>query len=305
MLEAKLVAGNSGFDIVTPSIHVLKRLSDVGLMLPLDKSRLPNLKHMDPGKMAKIAEIDTDNTYGIPYMELSTGIGYNEKQVREVMGDDFELNSWAQIFDEDSLARLEKCGVASVDSASDMLCSALIFLGLNPESTNREDYEKARQALEPFARHARYFGSAQYANELAAGESCVAVGWSGDIQNAAENAREAGLDPIRYVLPREGALMGYDMFAIPKDAKHVDNAYIFLNYIMRPDVIAGISNYIRYANANADATPLVDPVIRDNPGIYYTPEVLERMHIVVPPTEIERTMTRVWNRIRGESGSAQ
>lgn len=301
ILEAKMMTGKSGYDIVAPSLHVLKRLADGGVLEPLDKSKLPNLKHLDPVKMAKIAEIDEGNTYGIPYMELSTGIGYNKRLISEVMGEDFVPDSWDVLFDPQILGKLKSCGVTVLDSASDMICSTLIYLNRDPQSPHKEDYADAQKLLAQMIKDIRYIHSSQYVNDLASGDICLSVGWSGDVQLADQRAQEAGLDEIAYVIPREGALMGYDMFAIPADAEHKDNAYKFLDYIMRPEVIAAITNYVRYANANQDATPLVAEDIRSNPGIYYSPELLERMHIVVPPTSMERTLTRTWNRVRMEA----
>ena len=301
MLEAKLLTGHSGFDIVAPSIHVLKRLADAGVLEKLDKSKLPNLKNLDKNKMAKIATIDKDNSYGIPYMELSTGIGYNVAQVAEVMGPDFKVDSWDVIFKPEILSKLKSCGVTVLDSASDMICTALIYLGLDPQSPHNNDYAKAAALLQKTVAQVRYIHSSQYVNDLASGDICLAVGWSGDVQLAAQRAQEAGLDEIRYIIPKEGALMGYDMFAIPKDAEHKDNAYRFLDYIMRPEVIADISNYVRYANANAAAMPLIADDIRNNPGIYYPAQLLQRMYIVVPPSQMERTLTRTWNRVRMEA----
>lgn len=302
IMEAKLMTGHSGYDIVAPSLHVLKRLSDGGVLEPLDKSKLPNLKHLDKEKMAKIAKIDKDNTYGIPYMELSTGIGYNKQQVAKAMGPDFVPDSWDVLFKPEIISKINKaCGVTVLDSASDMICSTLIYLNRDPQSPHKEDYAEAQKLLSEMIKNVRYIHSSQYVNDLASGEICLSAGWSGDVQLAAQRAKEAGLDDIAYVIPKEGALMGYDMFAIPKDAEHKDNAYKFLDYIMRPEVIAEITNYVRYANANADATPLVNEDIRNNPGIYFAPELLERMHIVVPPTSMERTLTRTWNRVRMEA----
>lgn len=300
MLEAKLMAGNSGYDIVVPSIHVLKRLSDVGLLHPLDKSKMPNWKNLDKDKMAVIAKIDKDNTYGIPYTELSTGIGVNEKAVRKYLGEDADLNTWDLVFDKDTISKIG-CGVTMLDSASDMLCSALIYLNLDPESTDKNDYEKAGKLLASTMPFVSYLHSSQYMNDLAAGEICVAVGWSSDIQIAAQRSKESGLDDISYIIPKEGALMGYDMMAIPKDAKNIENAYKFLDYIMRPDVMASISNYVLCANANAASTELIDKAIRDNPGIYYPKEQLTRMHIVIPPNKVERIMTKTWNKVRTSS----
>ena len=301
MLEAKLMAGDSGYDIITPSLHILKRLSEANLIHPLDKSKLPNLKHMDKDKMAKIATIDKDNQYGIPYMELSTGIGYNERMVKEIMGEDFKVDSWDVFFKPEILSKLKQCGTTVLDSPSDMICSALIYLNLDPESQNHDDYLKAEELLKTMVKNITYMHSSQYINDLASGEVCMSVGWSGDIQLAAQRSQEAGLDKISYVIPKEGALMGYDMFAIPKDAKNIENAHLFLDYIMRPEVIAEISNYVRYANANADATPLIDKEITENPGIYYPKEMLKRMHIVVPPNSVEKVLTRTWNRVRASA----
>lgn len=302
VLEAKLMVGNSGYDVIAPSLHVLKRLGESGLLLPLDKSKLPNLKHLDPDKMSKIATIDKDNTYGIPYMELSTGLAYNERKIKEIFGPEFKVDSWDMLFKEEYLSKLESCGVASLDSPSDMLCTALIYLGKDPQSNNKADYQAAADLLKIMGKHVRYFHSAQYSNDLAAGEICMSPAWAGDAQLANQRSLEAKKDKIVYIIPKEGALMGYDMLAITKDAKNVDNAHIFLDYIMRPEVIAKISNYVRYANANADATPLVDPEITSNKGIYYDKETLERMHIVVPPTKVERLMTRTWNNVISASG---
>ncbi len=297
VLEAKLMVGKSGYDIIAPSAHVLKRLGEAGLLLPLDKTKLPNLVHMDEDKMAKAATVDKGNTFGIPYMELSTGIAYNTRKIAEIFGEDFKVESWDVLFKEEYLSKLQQCGVASLDSPSDMLCTALIYMGRDPESTNKQDYADAAEMLRTMGKYVRYFHSAQYSNDLASGDICLSPAWAGDAMLANQRSLEAKGDHIAYVIPKEGALMGYDMLAIPKDADHVDNAHLFLDYIMRPEVIAKISNYVRYANANKDATPLVDEDIVSNPGIYYNKETLKRMHIVVPPTKVERIMTRTWNNV--------
>lgn len=303
MLEAKMIAGHSGFDVIAPSLHVLKRLVDLKLLMPLDKSKLPNLKHLDPQKMAKIAEVDPDNTFGIPYMELSTAIAYNENKVQAIMGSDFKVDSWDVLFKPEIVSKLSSCGVTALDSASDMLCTALIYMGRDPESTNKQDYADAGALIKNIGKYLTYFHSSQYVNDLASGEICMAVAWAGDAQIANQRAQEAGLDKIVYVIPKEGALMGYDMLAIPRDAANAENAHIFLNYLMRPEVIAKISNYIRYANANKDATELVDKEITSNPGIYFDDSVLNRMHIVVPPIKMERLMTKEWNKVVVSAGS--
>lgn len=303
VLEAKMMAGASGYDIIVPSIHVLKTLSDSGLLLKLDKSKIPNISHLDPLKMKKIATIDKDNAYGIPYMELSTGIGYNKKKVQEILGKDYKIDSWDIVFDPNISSKLKACGISLLDSPSDMICSALIYLNKDPQSVDPKDYKSAQLLLTKAAKNANYLHSSLYVNDLASGEICVAVGWSGDIQIASARAKEAKKDDIEYMIPKEGALMGYDMMAIPKDARNVENAYKFLNYILEPKVMASISNYIRYANANKDATEYVDKDISSNPGIYYPSEQLKRMYIVVPQKQALKMLSDTWNNVRANSGN--
>lgn len=303
ILLAKLLVSHSGYDIIAPSIHVLKHLADVDVLYPLDKKQLPNLKHLDQHKMQKIAEIDTNNTYGIPYMELSTGIAYNPEKVAEVLGPDYKIDSWEILYNDEAMQKLASCGVTSLDSPSDMLCTTLLYMGKDLESKKAEDYNAAGELLKVMGKNVRYFHNSKYINDLASGEVCFSVGWSGDAQLASMRSQEAGYGKIEYVIPKEGALLGYDMMAIPRDAKHVHNAHLFLNYLMRPDVIAKISDYIHYANVNKDATKLMDQSIVSNHSVYFNDDMLNRMHIVVPPFEVTRHMTRVWNQVIIASGN--
>lgn len=303
MLEAKMVAGRSGYDLIAPSMYVLKRFIDLGLVMPLDKSMIPNLKHLDPDKMAKIAEVDPDNSYGVPYMEMSTAIAYNERKVKEVMGEDFTVDSWGVLFNPEIVSKLQKCGVTALDSPTDMLASALIYMGRSPESTKRQDYVDAAEMIRNIGKYLAYFHSSQYVNDLASGEICMAVAWAGDAMIADQRSRHAGLDRIKYVIPKEGAITDFDMLAIPRDAPNAKNAHIFLNYLMRPEVIAKISNYVRYANLNKSATPLVDPELTSDPNIYYDAETLKRVHVIVPPHKMERIMIREWNKAVVSAGN--
>lgn len=298
MIEAKMMAGSSGYDIIVPSIHILRRLADLGLLAPLDKSKLKNYGHLDKAKMAKVATVDTGNTYGIPYTELSTGIGYNVEKVQAIMGKDYEIDSWDAVFKPENMEKLKRCGVSYLDSPSDMICTAMIYLGKNPASEVAKDYDAAKELLEKSIPYAAYTHNAKYKEDLTSGEVCVSVGWSGDIASAGFTAQENNLGTIKYVIPKEGALMGYDMMAIPKDAKNKDNAHLFLDYMMRPEIAAIITNQIFYASANADATQYVDQRVRDHKGIYYEPSALERLQIVVPPMKAVRTLTRVWNHVK-------
>ncbi len=299
ILEAKMMAGGpSGYDIIPPSIHVLKRLAELNLLEELDKSKLPNYKNLDKDKMAKIAKIDPDNKYGIPYTEGSTGIGYNKEMVQAIMGKDFVVDSFDVFFKDEIASKLQKCGITFLDSPSDMICSTLIYKGLDPESVNPKDYQVAKETLFNGVKYVRYIHSSSYLNDLAAGEVCLSIGWAGDIDFAAQRAKEAHKGTIEYVIPKEGALTGYDMLAIPKDSKNKENAYKFLDYILRPEVMASITNYIRWANPNAAATQYVDKDIRENKGLYYTKDKLEKMHIVVPKDEVLRLMNKTWNEVR-------
>ena len=303
ILEAKLFAGDSGYDIIVPSLHILKKLGDAGLLLPLDKSQLPNLVHLDPDKMARIAEVDLNNTYGIPYMELSTGIGYSEDKLKKILGENFEADSWDLLFKPEIASKINKaCGIAILDSASDMICSAMVYLGLNPQDPDPAAYVPAEKLLKDAVHNVIYMQNSQYSNDLASGEICLSAGWSGDIQRADQNSREAGNGRIRYIIPKEGALMGYDMLAIPKNSRHPNNAHKFLNYLLRPEVIADITNHTRYANPNRDAIPLIDKEITSNDGIYYPPEMLKRMHIVVPDAKIQKAFTKIWTNVRMNAG---
>lgn len=297
ILEAKLMAGHSGFDVVMPSLHVLKRLSQMDLIHKLDWEKLTLKDNLDEAKMEKIREAGVAG-YGIPYTELSTGLGVDEDEARAVLGEDAELDSWDLIFDEEKIKKLSQCGVTLLDSPSDMLCTALIYLGLDPQTERSEDYKKAEELYRKILPYVTYIHSSRYLMDLAAGEVCVSVGWSGDIEQARMRAQDAGLKGPAYFIPKEGALMGYDMLAIPHDAQNLENAYLFLNFMLRPDVAASSTNYLHYATANKEARSLVDPSIRDNAGIYYDDAALQRMQIVIPSPGLERTLTRTWNRIR-------
>lgn len=300
ILEAKLLAGRSGFDVVMPSLHVLKRLSQMDLIHKLDFDKLTLKGNLDEAKMEKIRQAGAAD-YGIPYTELSTGLGVNEDKARAVLGEGAALDSWDLIFDEEKIKKLSQCGVTLLDSPSDMICTALIYLGLDPQTKNPDDYKKAEDLYRKILPYVSYIHSSRYMMDLAADEVCASVGWSGDIELASMRAQDAGLKGPAYIIPKEGALMGYDMLAIPNDAQNLENAYLFLNFMLRPDVAAATTNYLHYASANKKALPLVDPKIRENKGIYYDEETLQRMKIVIPPEGLERTLTRTWNRLRTRS----
>ena len=300
VLEAKLLSGRSGYDVVAPTSEFLARQVKAGVFMPLDKSRLPNWQHLNKDLLKQLQEHDPDNTYAMPYMWGTTGFGYNPDKVKEILGDKAPVDSWALVMDPENMKKLSKCGVAFQDSATEMMPVALSYLGLDPNSTKAADYRKAEKALLAVRPYVRYFHSSRYISDLANGEICVAVGWSGDVYQAADRAEEAGNGVnINYSIPKEGSGLWFDMLAIPKDAAHVENAHRFLNYLMKPEVIASISNYVAYANPNDAATPLLDPDIRNNPGIYPDAETRKKLFTFreVSPALI-RTINRSWNRIQ-------
>lgn len=306
VLEAKLMAGNTGYDLVVPSLTFLSRQIQAGVFLPLDKSRFKNYANLDPAFMALLAQNDTDNAHSIPYLWGTTGIGYNVEKVKEALGEDAPTDSWALVLEPGNLAKLKGCGVAFLDTPSEIIPPVLRYLGEEPNSFDEAVIQKAVDRLAELRPSITYFHSSQYINDLANGDICVAVGWSGDIiqaQTRAAEAAEANPDKaavdIRYYIPKEGAPMWFDMLAIPKDAKNIDNAYLFLDYLMRPEVMAGIQNYVAYASANQAALPMVNKEILDDPGIYPTEEAKKGLFtLAVLPPEVDRLFTRHWTTLK-------
>jgi putrescine transport system substrate-binding protein len=301
VLEAKLLAGNTGFDIVVPSLSFLARQIQAGVFMTLDKSRLSNYGNLDPVLLKRIAALDADNAHAIPYLWGTTGIGYNVARVKAVLGDDAPVDSWSLILDPKNLAKLKACGVAFLDAPIEVIPAVLNYLGEDPNSFDTKLIQgKAQDLLMQLRPYITYFHSSQYINDLANGDICVALGWSGDILQAADRASEAnnGVE-VAYSIPREGAAMWFDMMAIPKDARHPQNALLFMNYILRPEVIAAISNYVWYANGNSASTALVDREILDDPGIYPRQDVVDKLYTFkVLPASVDRAYTRTWTRVK-------
>lgn len=300
VLEAKLLAGNTGYDIVVPSLTFLSRQIQAGVFQPLDKSRFTQYGNLDPEMMAMLAKNDTDNAHSVPYLWGTTGIGYNVAKVKAALGDDFPLDSWAMVFEPENLAKLKGCGVAILDTPSEIIPPMLGYLGEEPNSFDPAVIQKAVDRLTLLRPSITYFHSSQYINDLANGDICVAIGWSGDIIQAQARAAEAdkGVE-VSYIIPKEGAPMWFDMLAIPKGAKNIDNAYLFIDYLMRPDVMAGVQNYVAYASANQAALPMVDKAILDDPGIYPTPEARKGLYtLAVLPPEVDRLFTRHWTTLK-------
>ncbi|MDY0020903.1 extracellular solute-binding protein [Arenimonas caeni] len=306
LLEAKLMSGNTGYDIVVPSLTFLSRQVQAGVFQELDKSRFTNYGNLDPDFLALLAQNDPGNAHSLPYLWGTTGIGYNVEKVKAALGEDAPVDSWALVFEPENLAKLKGCGVAFLDTPSEIIPPVLRYLGEEPNSFDEAVVKKAVDRLQELRPHITYFHSSQFINDLANGDICVAVGWSGDIIQAQARAAEAAeANPgkpaveVAYSIPKEGAPMWFDMLAIPKDAKNVDNAYLFLDYVMRADVTAGIQNYVMYASANQAALPLVDEAVLNDPGIYPDEETKAKLFtLAVLPPEVDRMFTRHWTTLK-------
>ncbi len=301
MLEAKLLAGRTGYDVVVPTATFLARQVHAGVFLELDRSKLGNYDKLDPEIMAKLAALDPGNRHAIPYLWGTTGLGINVKAVREALGDSVPLDSWALLFDPAIVAKLKSCGVTLLDAADEMIPHALHYLGEDPNSQNLSLIRgPAKQALLAIRPYIRYFHSSKYINDLANGEICLALGWSGDVLQAAERASEAdnGVE-VRYVIPREGANLWIDTLAIPRDAPHPDNAHRFIDFLLRPDIIAEITNTVWYPNAVPASNPLVNPQIINDGAIYPSPEVKSRLYVyTVTPPAVARVQSRTWTEVK-------
>lgn len=301
VLESKLLAGNSGYDVVFPSSSGIARLIRVGALEPLQRSQLSNWQHLDGRFMQELAsQGDPGNQYAVPYMWGTTLIGYNVDKVREALGTDETLDSWDLVLRPDNIAKLSACGVGFIDSPSEILPIALRYLGLEPNSLAATDYLKAKQLMLEVRPYITYFNSSRYGMDLANGDICVGVGWSGGVALASKLAKAAGnAVKVEMILPKEGAPMWVDVMMIPKGARHIAEAHAFINYILRPEVIAKISNTLGYPNANKAATALVDESIRSNSAMYVPAEKLPLLYsLQALPLATERLRTRTWNAIR-------
>ncbi|WP_283104728.1 polyamine ABC transporter substrate-binding protein [Shewanella marisflavi] len=300
VVEAKLLSGRSGYDIVVPSNNFLAKQIKAGAFQKLDMGQLSNHKNLNPELMKQLESADPRNEHSVPYLWGTTGIGFNEAKVKQVLGEDAPVDSLELVFNPKYAEKISKCGFSLLDSADEMLPMAMVYLGLDPNSTNSEDYTKAGEVLAKVRPYVTYFHSSRYITDLANGDICVAFGYSGDVFQAAARADEAeNGHVIGYSIPKEGANLWFDMLAIPSDAKNVKNAHTFINYLLRPEVIAPITNYVAYANPNVPAQELVDEEIRNDAAIYPTPEVLSRLYVAdVRPMKAQRVMTRVWTKVK-------
>ncbi|BBP74139.1 polyamine ABC transporter substrate-binding protein [Pseudomonas sp. Ost2] len=298
-LEAKLLAGKSGYDIVVPSNNFLAKQIKAGVYQELDRSKLSNYDNLNKDLLKAVSVSDPGNKHAFPYMWGSIGIGYNPEKVKAALGVD-KIDSWDVLLKPENIAKLKSCGVSFLDSPTEMLPVALHYLGLPTDSQKKEDIKKAEDLFLKIRPSITYFHSSKYISDLANGNICVAVGYSGDIQQAKSRAAEAG-DKVKvaYDIPKEGAGSFYDMVAIPKDAENIDGAYKFMNYLLKPEVMAAITDSVRFPNGNAKATALVDKSITSDPGIYPPADVQAKLYAIADlPAATQRELTRSWTKIK-------
>lgn len=300
VLEAKLLAGRSGYDTVVPANAFLAKQIRAGIYQPLDKSKLPNWKNLDPDILRILQTSDPGNQYAIPYLWGTVGIGYNVDKVKAVLGADAPVNSWDLIFKPEILAKLKGCGVSFLDSPTEMLPAGLLYLGYNPNSQDPKALQAAVELFNKLRPSVTYFNSSKYIGDLANGNICVAVGYSGDVYQAKARAEEASNGvKVLYSIPKEGAGAFIDTVAIPKDAANTEGSLQFINFLMKPEVIAGISNDVVFPNGNAAATALVDESMRTDPGVYPPDDVMKKLYAFPDlPAKVQRNMTRVWTTIK-------
>src|ERR1700691_720813 len=299
-LETRLLAGKSGYDVVVPTAYFLQRQITANIFQKLDKAKLPNFANAWPEVTKRLAIYDPGNIYAANYMWGTTGIGYNVKAVRKILGADARIDSWDIVFKPENLAQFECCGIRMLDSADDILPAALNYLGLDPNPTQQADLEKAADIVSKIRPYVRKFHSSEYLSALATGEICLVVGWSGDIMQARSRASEVKSDvEIGYAIPKEGAQMFFDNLAIPADAKNVSEAYELINYLYRPDVAARNSDFLSYANGNLASQKLVDARILDDKTIYPDQATLAKLFVITardPATQ--RVINRLWTRVK-------
>lgn len=301
ILEAKLMAGGSGYDVVFPSGNFLARQLKAGIYAELDKSKLTNYANLDTKMLDDMKAHDPDNKYGVPYTWGTIGIAYNKKMIAERLGADTKIDSWDYLFKPDIAAKLKDCGLALMDAPSDVVSVAMNYAGVeDPNSEESADLEKAIQVLKGVREYVKYFSSSKPISDLANGEICIAMGFNGDMLQAQTRAVEAGKGvEIEYVIPKEGTQIWFDNMAIPADAKNKDNAYKFIDFVLEPETAASVANMVSYAVANAKATDLINADIKNNPGIYPAAEVQAKFFPAKAHSDsFDRKLSRAWTALK-------
>jgi putrescine transport system substrate-binding protein len=299
MLETKLLAGRTGYDVVVPSASFLARQIKTGIYQKLDKAKLANYKNLDADITKRLEVFDPGNQYAVNYMWGTSGVGYNEAKINEAMPN-APVDSFKMFWDPAVAKNFAKCGISVLDAPSEVVGTVLIYLGKDANSENLDDLKAAEKVLMAVRPYVRLINSSKYIEDLANGEICLAMGWSGDVLLARDRSEEAGKGlVIKYNIPKEGAVMFFDNMAIPADASHVKNAHVFIDYMLRADVAAKNSNFLNYANSNAASWPAVSEEVKSNPNIFPPPALMAKLVPDMPESaEFTRELTRTWTRFR-------
>jgi putrescine transport system substrate-binding protein len=301
VVETRILAGNSGYDVVTPNLSPhLARQIPLNAWGALDKTKLANIANIDPGLLAKLDEVDPGNAHAVPWMWGTTGIGHNVEKVKAIMPD-APVASFRMLFDPEIAAKFKDCGISLLDDAEQVLGSALIYLGLDPDSEDPAALDKAVEVVSKVRPFIRQFHGSNYIAGLAAGDLCVALGYSGDMLIATNRAKEAGNSfVIEYRLPQEGNLVWFDTLAVPADAPNRDTAHAFIDFVMRPEIAAAAANETGFSTANKAALPMVSEAIRANVNFYPTAEAQKKFHLPkVKSEKLDKMWQRAWNRAKG------
>ncbi|MNZ17976.1 Putrescine-binding periplasmic protein precursor [compost metagenome] len=300
VMQSKLMTGRTGYDVVMVPDDLLPSLVKAGVIQELDRDRLSNWSHLAPEILEKQQGNDPGNRYAVPYMWGTTGIGYDQAKVEQLLGKNAPVNSWDLIFKKENIAKLSKCGVAMLDAPVEIVPIALNYLRLPPNSKNPEDYRKAEALLLQIRPYIRYFDSSKFTTDLANGDICAVVGWGGSVYSAKVTADHANNGvKLAYSIPKEGAPVWFENMVLLKDAPHPQQGYAFINYMLRPQVIAKSSDYVGYPNGNKDATAFINPQLRDNPAVYPSKEVMATLYpLETLPLKLERVRTRLWSKVK-------
>ena len=303
MLNTKLMAGNSGYDLVVPGAVFAKPQIEAGLLQKLDKSKIPNLKNLDPAIMQKLAAADPGNDYLVPWGWSYVTVGINVDKVKKALGGTpMPDNAWSLLFDPQYVSKLKNCGVSVLDSASEVVPAALLYAGTPAYSKNVDDYAEAAKVLKAIRPFVTRFSSSGYIEEMASGSTCLVMGFSGDINIAKDRAAKAkSKTPIKIeaLVPKTGATLFFDTMAIPKDAKNVENAHLFINYILRPEVHASLTNKVFYANPNAASLKFVKKDVAENKSIFLDAAATKTM--IAPdalPQAVRKVQTRTFTNFK-------
>lgn len=299
VLEAKLMAGGSGYDVVVPTAAFLERQAKAGIYAPIDMSLLSNAGNLDEDMRAKVARHDPGNQYNVPYTWGTIGLGYNVAALKQRLGE-VPFDSLDLLFKPEVVSKLQDCGVSVLDSPAEVVSMALHYLGLDPNSEKKSDLKKATALLQSVRPYYTKFTSSQFTSDLANGELCLAMGYNGDVLQAQSRAAEAGQGiEIEYRIPKEGSLVWFDLMAIPADAPHKEAAHRFIDYILRPENAAAVSNFAYFAVANNKVDPYLLDEVKNDKGIYPDEDVKASLFTQNTHTaKYDRLLTRAWTMIK-------